>query len=142
MCWYSYTRPKMKLATEDIPVEKILKVSGLKICSPLFKDTEWKLNEKKATKLDDPIPLNSSFKYHVDQGFHSCREIILIPEPSIPFTSSSTWINGKNILFSRDNDEYVFEAIIPHGSRYYVNDEGDYVSDQLVILRKKTIKML
>ena len=133
MCWYSYTRPKMKLATEDIPVEKVLKVSGLKICSPLFKVTEWKLNEKKTTKLDDPFPLNSNYKYYVNQGFHSCREINWIHV----FSTSGCWRNGKKLLFTSDNGEYVFEAIIPHGSLYYVNDEGDYVSDQLVILRQK-----
>lgn len=39
-------------------------------------------------------------------------------------------LNAKPI----DANYKIYEAIIPKGSKYYVNEHGEYVSDKLIIL--------
>lgn len=131
MCWSSKTLPVRKIAKSNIKVYKILyKVGGI-IKSPFFKEFSWEIG------VDFSIPSNCLFveesprMYFINEGFHSLKNIPIIVE-------NSYWINSKTrlILFTTDRADTLFECIIPKGSIYYINSNGEVVSDHLRIVKE------
>lgn len=143
MCWLSKIKPIIRVADSDILVEKILVVrfrfDGMKrvsegISSPIMLGNVWEIGEEYHCRLDEPFLSGLAEGYYeINSGFHSCREI-----------SKGRWYwksvdcNGvARDMFDYYGDEYVYSAVIPSGSHYYVNEHGEYVSDRLRIIGKK-----
>lgn len=132
MCWITRVTPKLEVAEEDIPVKKILLNDSGSLRSPIFSGTEWKLNVIEVIELDKVNYHYLSKTFTVEHGFHSCEDI---HKNNRYFAHS--WVNKcLSYLFTIDSNEDVFNAIIPKGSKYYKNEEGDYVSDKLMIIGK------
>jgi hypothetical protein len=132
MCWITNTIPKLEVAKEDIPVKKILLNYNGSLYSPVFGDGKWKLNVVRATELGEVNYHKLDECFSIRHGFHSCENIHKYDNDF-----SHVWTNKYfNHLFAIDDGEDVFNAIIPKGSRYYKNEEGDYVSDKLMIIGK------
>jgi len=117
MCFHIHPRhTRIKTAKKDIACFKVLEKDEetSRWYSP-WQDTEYRNNRLKKAKIDEP-----SWSDKIHQGLHSFST-----KSEADFTTS----NG----FNRE----VFEAIIPEGSQYYYNpDEEEYVSNQLMVIKR------
>ena len=128
MCWVSNYIPKLKTAEEDIKVKKILlKAKDSSLHSPCKTDFKWELGKVYESELGE-ISRPLSY-YRINNGFHSCQNIC---KSDIYWCS---YINNEmHMLFGINEGEEIFDAIIPKGSEYYFNEDGEYVSNKLIIL--------
>lgn len=142
MCWISKSPPKEQIAEEDIEVEKVLAVVGNILGSPICPKV-WKKGEVEIELVNfNNIELDFIFKdYRINKGFHSAKKIEHYSNDFSELFFSKceeSWYSfspkGNHILFSREDNEEVFKAIIPKGARYCVNEYLEYVSDKLIIL--------
>lgn len=133
MCWISKVRPIIRVAESDIPVEKVLRGDDGFVHSPVYTGHFWKLGVEYSVALGEPHLSKYDFgTFVVESGFHSCREI---SQDSYSWLSVS--VLGNYEMFYHHFNEYIYSAVIPSGSRYYVNEHGEYVSDRLRIIGKK-----
>lgn len=126
MCWVSRKLPVSRIATDDIKVIKVLRVSNDgRLFSPCFDKTVWEFGKAMHSDLESARYSCFYCGYIIDVGLHSCNEIYLF---------GRYWANkcGDN-LFEYYDGERKFNAVIPKGAEYYVNDAGEYVSDTLII---------
>ena len=133
MCWYTKSKTiGIKVAEEDIPVVKGLdRKNDEEFYSPIFR-FKWKKGIVYTSLLSKPKVNNFLKIFSIDEGFHSCTKLIYVDNymDGIPFTKM---INGfGRTILCRKYD--IVNAVIPKGSLYYVNEEGDYVSNQLKIV--------
>ena len=130
MCWTTDVIPKLEVAKEDIPVKKVLLNYYGSLYSPVLLFFKWEFNVIKVTKLGESDYHFLSKTFSIGYGFHSCEDI----HRNNGYFANN-WTNKCfNTLFVADSREEVFNAIIPKGSKYYKNEEGDYVSDKLMII--------
>lgn len=122
---FSATRPKPKVAKQDIYVYKFMRVhyegtSCVRVESP-YQGYPYKMGKTISSRLGQPT--HSGFHlWNVENGLHS-------------FASFAT--AKKKSDFS--DNRYVFVAVIPAGSSYYVGRFGggkSYTSDKLILLRR------
>lgn len=121
MCWCTkdknYATPIV--AEKDVKVYKVLFVTGDSILSPC-QNFEWELGKL----YDDKIKINETgLETYINEGFHSLK----FP----PIHKDGSWCIGDKELFSCGTYDIVFEAIIPKGSVYYENEDGEIVSTAL-----------
>ena len=121
MCFISRLIPYKRIAEKDIFVQKLLTYPHM--YSPFFFE-EWIPNQLKTAKIGE-ITQSTLGEYCINEGIHSAKSILRI--------NIRTYISGRTTL-NPTVDCKVYEAFIPKGSEYYVNDEGEYVSNQLIIL--------
>ena len=129
MCWISKNKPILRIAEEDIPVKKVLRVVKdvhhfweKHFYSPCFNVYEWTpgiIHEEEIGKVID-TPFSD---YVICEGLHSCANITL--HKGQAYSSRPMFIVYVN--------EHIFNAFIPKGSQYYLNEYGEYVSNQLCI---------
>ena len=137
MCWKSKHKPKLEIAEEDIPVQKVLDVTvGYEPCSPIY-PFKWKLNNKYFVQLPIPIFDDKLKCWQAHIGFHSCGSIHVI---DYNFARQCKNKFGVTVLatsnFRYDNWK-VFNCIIPKGTKYYKNEYDDYISNALIILKEE-----
>lgn len=123
MCWLSYNNTPI-IAKEDTTVYKYLKekeilFSILNYYSPFVgnfrykKDKLYDLEELHYKKRGS----NGKYVYIREVGFHSYMK-----KPDVPY-----YILPSNAVLT--------ECIIPKGATYYVNEEGEVVSNQIIFKR-------
>ena len=141
MCWRSSKKVEPQIAQHDIPIYKILSKDN-KTFRSIYFGFKYELNKTY-------VYLNSCFKsiefvtsskeYEKCGGFHSYD--------LTKTTYSSTVIQGcvKVITIETKRKEYYLDSIyhrgnciavkgfIPKGSCYFVNDNGEYVSNQICL---------
>ena len=150
MCWeinkWAYTqntKKYRKVADKDIFVYKIGYKDGNGF-SPYYRD-EFIYN---ANMPNEEIKLyvNSSqvFDFRVDEGYHSysgeciCFYCELVGEEAFRINSRVKYNKGKKvkpIIFIEDiikEDVIIGKFIIPKGTEYLENEEGEIVSSQLI----------
>ena len=144
MCWISKIRPIIRVADSGILVEKVLRLDDGVLCSPVYSESRWEIGKEYTCEMGDyynrNMSLGSIFGYadmslddfEVREGFHSCREI---SQDSYSWLSVSAL--GNYEMFYHHFNEYIYSAVIPSGSKYYLNEYGEYVSDRLRIIGKK-----
>ena len=134
MCWISKSRPIIQIADSDILVEKVLNGGDGFVHSPVYTGHFWKLGVNYSVALGEPhLSKYDAGSFVVESGFHSCALIC-----HDRWFWKSVGSNGAaREMFNYRGDEYVYSAVIPSGSHYYVNDYGEYVSDRLKIIGKK-----
>lgn len=158
MCWVTYSgkKPRVHTATSDIKVVKfLLHTSGDDFIAP-YKGTKYDYG--KAVKADEPMNLRVHFgandSWSITHGLHSyspkCRmrikdgTIMILPKDRCEAFKKYGYFELDHWDYTYDNpnasfwDEEEFPVCImlgyiPKGTRYYVNDVGEYVSDKLVI---------
>lgn len=147
MCWITDEKihREPKIAEEDIKVKKLLTRHRV---SPYNGHMHWEFNEVYETDLGrcyELYPMGTSWR--VNEGFHSCKNIIKARQILTYgyFNASEDGELYENILPGvAGNDYLIFDAIIPKGSMYYVNESDAFVSNKLMITgiaeqRKKSI---
>lgn len=130
MCWLTYKEEnsKCKVATEDIPIYKILHTT----LQSIYRFHEYSLNKVyNETMVTHAYRINVS-TYSVTLGYHS-------------YSPEMTYIKcGLNGVFwvceSKGTrlDTFTYNMIrvngfIPKGSHYFLNEKGEYVSDSIVL---------
>ena len=137
MCWQTRYKTKLKVAEDNIPVTKIVRVSSDIIQAyyvPGF------IYSKKIfhSKLDLPYLYGRSWR--VQKGFHSYKSSCPIelckmfyPEgwkcSLIVKNFIGICLDVYNPFFSSDLG--IMSCIIPKGSKYYENEHGEIVSDTI-----------
>lgn len=133
MCWYTKSNEiSIKVAEEDIPVVKGLdRKNDEEFISPIFR-FKWKKGIVYHSILSKPKKYLGSETFSISKGFHSCTKLIYENYyiDGIQFTKMINEF-GRTILCRKYD---IVNAVIPKGSIYYVNEEGDYVSNQLKIV--------
>lgn len=139
MCWQTRYRTKLKVAEDNIPVTKIVRVSSDIIQAYYVPKFTYSIGVIFHSKLDSPYLYGSSWR--VQRVFHSYK-------PSCPielcktFCSDGWYLVVKNLI-GVISDSYVpfffsdlgiMSCIIPKGSHYYVNHSGQCVSDTIKII--------
>ncbi len=116
MCLYT-TEQKPKIAKEDIVVYKAMK-KFLFLISPFYPSI-WILNKIKRRKMKSlPIAYSTcnTLYYEISNGLHAYL----------------FYKTARNYLAC-----YIYEAIIPKGSEYYISYDGEtIVSNMMKIVRK------
>lgn len=126
MCWISYNEKfqVMKIAKTDIQVYKILK----KYQSWIFKRTQY-------------VSLYHRFKYKLDKVYKSKLGVKFLEEYNGLQIEEGlySFINFEEAYFYRANVSsgslpwIICKAVIPKGSVYYINEDGEVVSDKLKV---------
>ena len=150
MCWE--TRYGMlsvqRTATKDIHVKKAFQTYHENIHSFFNRLFRWDLRRLYTTHLEEPIRrpiirvINSKpipYIWEVTYGFHSAKEIELKWDQEVRkgylFVGKGRHISYKILSMQfLENRVVILNCIIPKGSKYYVNEYGEYVSDQLIVL--------
>lgn len=148
MCWRTYygMLSVQRTATKDIPVRKAFVVTEHAIRSLCFSGFRWTKGILRKTYLGNvrkfPIAkISNSYTPHchawsIEEGFHSAKDV-KIYDCYMGRTRLKV-SNGKKFgrVFSIGNktDIKILNCIIPKSSKYYVNEYGEYVSDQLIVL--------
>lgn len=152
MCWRtSYGMLSVpRTATKDIHVKKAFMKDSHHTLRSLFHRTfTWSLGRKYVSYFfDEPKRLIDKrysrpryYVWEVCYGFHSAKEIeahwnqdemvgYLFAGKSMDFETSYPIYNR---LFL-EHCVVIHDCIIPKGSKYYVNEHGEYVSDRLIVL--------
>ena len=136
MCWSSKHRPKLEIAEEDIPVQKVLNVKGDKLWSPLY-PFEWKLNSEYATWSPTPIFDDELKCWQSHIGFHSCSSIHMVDYNFARQCKNKFEVAVLAISNFHSDNWKVFDCVIPKGAKYYKNEYEDYISDGLIILKEE-----
>lgn len=141
-----------RTATKDIRVKKAFARypeldPRCAIRSLFHREFSWSLGKKYVSRFfDEPKRLIDKrysrprgYVWRVYSGFHSAKEIIKKwnqdEEMGYLFVGKARGVsyNAYNKWFL-ENRVVIHDCIIPKGSKYYVNEYGEYVSDQLIVL--------
>ena len=146
MCWTTFIRPHIQTATENIPVYKIVtKEGGFWFWSTFqsyYQNFIYKLHKIYSEKIGKICSEEANF-YSINKGIHSYHNA---------FTKISVgkhgeiWIGGLNgdiigyYFQSAYRNVVKVQGYIPKGSKYYLNEYGEYVSEQIVLTKYNKIK--
>ena len=153
MCWVTKNKKfiKKRIAKEDIFVKKLMSKSmdTKFVESPCFNMVwefgrcekyrekiailkEWDLDKKLAKEWD----LDKKLVYVIQQGFHSLSptcNVKKINQKAVAFYESKIVFS----FFDYNNSFILVDAKIPKGSIYYENEQGEIVSNKLIILQER-----
>ena len=131
MCWFSDKTPLKRVARKDMKVYKVLKCGFNNSVSSIFFKKTWILGVEEKMSYDIVVQWIGDKLVRIDDGLHSLK--------NKPFVWNDLWFieyDGCSYpVFKADvvYNERVFECTIPKGSIYYMNDQGEIVSDRLII---------
>lgn len=118
MCWISDKLPVRRVARKDTYVYKIV-VGGNTGCTSAVRNLYYEYN--KIYTQEKPINvmlLKLSKQWMIEKGFHSYK----------------TYSKAKEEYYKLDFPYYtIVQCIIPKGSTFYENENGEIVSDSIVI---------
>lgn len=156
MCWQSKNKPVQYTAESRIPVYKIMVVSGNfnNILRSYYRQAEYNLNTNHVNDLATPKELTDGFTlkpiYRIDIGLHSysaSNTVCLRRYSYLTVISKKTReeLDCYQMPFDRRVLQPPFDRIlqithlakvsgyIPVDARYYVNEHGEYVSNEIVL---------
>ena len=131
MCWYSYKKPELKIASEDIICYKVVycELAPIRIYS-FYRGFKYKLCKQYSIKDGLAVCVHEDlgtyrFEYTIDEGFHSYSEKPVIRDGNIECIDDT---------FRYGRHTFIAECIIPKGSVYYYNPLNcTLVSDAIII---------
>ena len=139
MCWKSDRQIPMKVANENIPIYKIL----LLCYDPEYGDKErlYSIYCGFHYELDKTYRIEGTFnllkiksEYIKNTGFHSYNPEMTFPHRTISYAIE---IRHKEKLYVLDRilERWCLSVAgyIPKGAFYYLNDKGEYVSNQICL---------
>lgn len=117
MCWESNKLPVRRIAKKDIYVYKIVESIDKFNCISAVKYFQYQYN--KIYTQESPIAFDSKENvWAIKEGFHSYK----------------TLLKAKADYHKLHIDYYIIvQCIIPKGSTFYENENGEVVSDSIVI---------
>lgn len=150
MCWRtSYGMLSIpRTAAKDIHVKKAFYCHRT-IRSLFHRTFEWSLGRKYVSYflnkpkrlIDKRYSRPRRYVWEVCCGFHSAKEIELKwnqdEERGYLFVGKPMDLKVSYSIFNRwliEEGIVIHNCIIPKGSKYYVNEYGEYVSNQLIVL--------
>ena len=169
MCWISETVKSTTIAKNDIEVFKIVTLlayanyngSQAKVCPIYYQTISYgyydRINEifnmnQNGHFKEGPIKINECYDgdlkygyseyYSCSKAFHSYKSdmtsvvfdengLMAVKHPSGERTRYGSYVRNNLIIM---------ECVIPKGANYAVNEEGECVSDELVVKRLNEIK--
>ncbi len=133
MCWTSDTVPIKQIASKDIIVYKTL-ANGKSV----WYNYLYTLGKLEILPKDLEV-VNYGNRLAIHEGFHS-----FILDATFPseFTDIKLTYKGKCVAALLLTTENLYQCIIPKGSIYYVNEDGFYVSNQIIINKAADHKVL
>lgn len=143
MCWVTKNKKfiKKRIAKEDIFVKKLMSksIDTKFVESPCF-DMVWEFGrcEKYREKIAilKAWDLDKKLAYVIPQGFHSLSptcNVKKINQNAVAFYESKKVFS----YFDYSNSFILVDAKIPKGSIYYENEQGEIVSNKLIILQER-----
>lgn len=130
MCWITNSKPEAHFADSDIKVYKIVtKTPRKNMVNSLYCGYTYKIGKlfEMEERIIPGLVLSGANgkSYAIKKGFHSYATFEKV---KMKFEEEITYaINpGVGMLV-------IVECIIPEGSRYYINNEGEVVSDKIII---------
>lgn len=142
MCWTSAKKPVLKTAKRNIMVKKVL---DKYMQSPIY-HFQWRTDKVYTNEGVTIRPFESAYQiikygrnWVIEDGLHSCRNIYILCWNDKEYLSSQPKFDARNfVLLNSGRFRFkfkVYDAVIPKGANYYVNEQGEYVSDRLMIKR-------
>lgn len=143
MCWVTKNKKfiKKRIAKEDIFVKKLMSksIDTKFVESPCF-NMVWEFGrcEKYREKIAilKEWDLDKKLVYVIQQGFHSLSptcNVKKINQNAVAFYESKKVFS----FFDYNNSFILVDAKIPKGSIYYENEQGEIVSNKLIILQER-----
>lgn len=128
MCWTTKKPIVRLIAKEDVPVFKICRNISGQICS-YFKFYYYSLHF--LYKQSEPLRIKAV--YSIEEGFHS-------------YSSKCVAQTQESVLYIKFENKEVFsypycdwvilvEGIIPKGSEYLINEQGECVSNSIYLTK-------
>lgn len=141
MCWETKTilKPIKHKAQKDIQAKKVLRIChNGDLSSPFFEMMKWvpetQYTISEGLNLINVFPKNVfNIVWRIDEGFHCYsmnNKVGLNKIGSIVVKKGSNYVTS---MFNDFSDLKVFEVIIPQGSTYYENEDGEIVSDNMIL---------
>lgn len=147
MCWISYRPWKQEVATRDIECFKICELIDNKICS-LYQKFEYQLNTAYKAKLifSKRIVAKTSkvLSYEITEGIHSystkCKlKRIFPPDAEERKIKYLKVIKNESLLdcicLNLHPNAVLVKCIIPEGSIYFINEDEEIVSNQIILTK-------
>lgn len=137
MCWISEEIPKRQIADNDIPVFKMLRkghFDGIFV-SPYF---GFIYAVGKVYSKKNPITIVGGItNFMIKEGYHSySSKTVIVYNRSAVYSTD----NGKvDILLDCYEECTEVSGYIPRGSVYYLNNQGEYVSDKIVLVKPNAV---
>lgn len=140
MCWIGNSNQLM-IASKNIPVFKILnKIPGTNITfSSVYQQSLYVLGKKYTSRIIIEDNMNAHYgddSYLCNEAIHSYSPKVTIKASSILITLTGNY-DGFLDYFPYHNISNLvkIEGIIPKGSLYQVNMDGEYISNQIILTR-------
>lgn len=151
MCWVSFKEPKLHRAQRIIPVYKVLYICPPKhmnekktvFISP-FRYVEYNPGKMHCSDLEGIEESLYERPYEVRYGIHSYMSNMVVLKKEIYGTRqlvhvsciTTRFVKNRFNLHTMGMNQVIVKGYIPKGGLYYVNRNGEVVSDTLV-LRKE-----
>ena len=135
MCWTKNYFPSLKVAEDDIPVKKLLEEHDGTLCSPFMSGFKWTIGEEVKSDLEEQSFSEMRGKWVINVCLHSLHEAREMRSERYYLSSYAFYCKNQFIAPSTGT-LFPYDAIIPKGAKYYVNEYGEYVSDRLKIIGK------
>lgn len=152
MCWSTHYGILIKrhTASKDILVKKAFIVNLCEIRSFFYNDFTWIQGQLYKSCLGDIRKFHERSSprripcWLIGQGFHSAKNIKIEERPSafgcgwkrymVMRSDKTDRSTEYPIGFYHANHIKILNCVIPKGSEYHLNEYGEYVSDQLIVL--------
>ena len=145
MCWSSFSKPELKVAEDNIPVTKIVKIIYgdirayyMEVKYSIGKTYHFKRELESELLFPELFPPDGSY-YRITEGFHSYKSSCPIDSKISLYTTLNVGYpaHDSRILaqYSMICNSYrtlgIMSCIIPKGSKYYENEDGEIVSEAI-----------
>ena len=142
MCWLgSDAEAKGRIADKDITVYKVMVKrriinKGWELFSP-FKDMKYELYQRYESVIRPIKPLTTNI---IEQGLHCYSEDCYIASTNdsnmfVFHRYVDTTSLGSYYAFGDAQYPVLCEGVIPKGTKYYINDGGEIVTEKLILER-------
>ena len=134
MCWITNKKAVCQLATKNIEIFKIMIFNSSNTVVSYYQEFKYKLNKAYDTKELEVIYSHDYDYGEIYEGFHSYASDCTVRKGNV----ISVW-NDVNFLDSYNIYSVIVKGYIPVGAHYYLNERGEYVSDEIYLTEIKTI---
>ena len=128
MCWASSNTPIIKVAKEPITVFKVVEVHNGKVISSIM-GYEYEIGKEYNLQKELEIVRTNVSRWRIAEGFHSYTH------DSVNNNINGYW-ETPNEIVDREvtifNKHHFMKCIIPIGSKYYLNEFGEVISDSII----------
>ncbi len=140
MCWTTFESPERLIAEEDIPIFKVCveasEITDHAAVYSYFKQYPYKLD--KVYKLDRRLSLDLRLKARavdIYYGYHSYLETECSFEKYPVFDQWAVMYKDSRYLCAYEHFAVKVSGYIPKGSEYYVNEQGECVSNSICLTK-------